>query len=419
MLAEKHTEEIDPTGYWMSEKLDGVRAYWDGSNFYSRQGIRYYAPKFFREDMPRTPLDGELWCGRGLFQKCVSIVKKKDQNVIEEDWKYVIYLVFDAPSLQALYEDRVKWLLDNIPSEKKSCYAVVVGIEKCNGQDHLNDTMKDVISLGGEGIMLRAARSNYEEGRTKTLLKVTISFDDEAKVIGHRPGEGRYAGVTGALECEIPNQVVFHVGVGFSDSQRKIPPNVGDIITFKYQELSDNGHPRFPVFLRTRVDLTWEDVCQNAKTKSFMSQKDKKFCYTRLFLLQNFGIWDHNDSHHGLAYVDCENQIMFLFMEVMTKIKSELNNNNNNSLLFSTIPSRDSNDDKMVTEQDDDFAAETLGKDQILLSKGDANGDIKPCIFGATCTRKNKDHLDQFTHTEPSTNTTTTLTTATATTTTT
>jgi len=275
MLAEKHTEDIDPTGYWMSEKLDGVRAYWDGSNFYSRQGIRYHAPKFFRQDLPQTPLDGELWCGRGLFEKCVSIVKKKDKNVIEEDWKYITYLVFDAPSQKAQYEERIKWLQANIPSEKKTCYAAVVGIKKCTGQAHLDATMKAVLSKGGEGIMLRAARSNYEEGRTKILLKVKAFYDEEAKVIGYRPGEGRNTGVMGALECELPNKVVFHVGTGFSDAQRKKPPKKGDVITFKFQEVSKNGHPRFPVFLRVRGDLTWEDVCQNAKSKEPMSHKPK------------------------------------------------------------------------------------------------------------------------------------------------
>jgi DNA ligase-1 len=220
-------------------------------------------------------LDGELWCGRGLFEKCVSIVKKKDKNVIDEDWKYITYLVFDAPAQKVQYEERVKWLQENIPSEKLTCYAEVVGIKKCNGKAHLDDTMKAVLAKGGEGIMLRAAKSNYEEGRTKILLKVKASFDEEALVIGYKPGEGRNIGAMGALECELPNKVVFHVGTGFTDAQRKAPPKKGDVITFKFQEVSKNGHPRFPVYLRIRADLTWEDVCQNAKSTEPMSHKPK------------------------------------------------------------------------------------------------------------------------------------------------
>jgi DNA ligase-1 len=106
--------------WWMSEKLDGVRAYWSGSKFYSRQGNEFIAPKWFTKDLPREPLDGELWCGRGLFQKTLSIIKKtKDKHA--QDWKYVTYLVFDAPARSEAgekYEQRVKWMEDNIEPKK-------------------------------------------------------------------------------------------------------------------------------------------------------------------------------------------------------------------------------------------------------------------------------------------------------------
>lgn len=207
----------------MSEKLDGVRAYWDGHNFYSRQKIRYHAPKSFRQDLPNTPLDGELWCGRGQFQRCVSIVKKKDANVNEEEWKYVTYLVFDAPSHKGLYEDRVKYLHSVIDSTKyvhtvdkgwititttltllrDTSYAAVVGIKKCKNKEHLDATLKSVLDLGGEGVMLRLARSKYENKRSNNLLKVKNFFDEEAKVIGYRIGTGRLTGLMGAVECEL------------------------------------------------------------------------------------------------------------------------------------------------------------------------------------------------------------------------
>lgn len=364
MLAEKHTEDIDPTGYWMSEKLDGVRAYWNGSSFYSRAGIRYHAPKFFTADLPKTPLDGELWCGRGLFEKCVSIVKKKDKNVIEEDWKFITYLVFDAPAHKAQYEERVKWLQTQIHSEKKTCYAAVVGIKKCTGQAHLDATMKGVLAKGGEGIMLRAARSNYEEGRSKVLLKVKAFYDEEARVIGYRAGEGRLTGLMGAIECELPNGVKFHIGTGFSDAQRKKPPKKGEVVTFKYQEVSKNGHPRFPVYLRIRGDLTWEDVCKNAKTKTPMSQIKKK-------------------------------------VSVLGR---------QHTLLFSTVPSRDQAGDKIVTDQDvcsdDEDGAEILGNDLSSPVKSPLNDGKKVCKYGASCYQKNKQHLDQYYH-EPKTTTTT------------
>src|SRR5437879_1085254 len=76
LLAESWDGESDPTGWWMSEKLDGVRAYWDGKQFLSRQGNRYFAPDWFVAGLPLEPLDGELWIGRKQFQRTVSIVRR-------------------------------------------------------------------------------------------------------------------------------------------------------------------------------------------------------------------------------------------------------------------------------------------------------------------------------------------------------
>ena len=126
MLAHQWNEGIDPTGWWMSEKLDGVRAYWSGSKFYSRQGNEFIAPAFFYKDLPKEPLDGELWCGRGLFSQTLSIIKKQ-KNKQNDDWKYVTYLVFDAPKRPGGYESRVQWLNQNVNSTKNTTYAAVVG----------------------------------------------------------------------------------------------------------------------------------------------------------------------------------------------------------------------------------------------------------------------------------------------------
>lgn len=100
---------------------------------------------------------------------------------------------------------------------------------------------------------------------------------------GYTEGKGRCAGKIGGIVCELPNGVevtcgiirfclctfhillIFTAGTGLSDNDRSNPPDVGAVITFKYQELSSRGHPRFPVFLRERRDLTWEQVVESAK----------------------------------------------------------------------------------------------------------------------------------------------------------
>ena len=69
MLAEIYREDVNPADYWVSEKLDGVRAYWDGSRLLFRSGQTIQAPDWFTRELPRTALDGELWIGRGQFEK--------------------------------------------------------------------------------------------------------------------------------------------------------------------------------------------------------------------------------------------------------------------------------------------------------------------------------------------------------------
>ena len=91
----------------MSEKLDGVRAYWDGRQFLSRLGNRYHAPDWFTAGLPDVPLDGELWIGRKKFQRTVSIVRRQDRS---EHWKEVRFLVFDAPASGGPFEERLAFL---------------------------------------------------------------------------------------------------------------------------------------------------------------------------------------------------------------------------------------------------------------------------------------------------------------------
>ncbi len=105
LLAHRWETDVDLTGWWLSEKLDGVRAYWDGKQFLSRLGNRFYPPPWFVEALPAHPLDGELWGGRKLFQRTVGIVKRQDQSPL---WKDLLYVVFDAPAHAGPFEERVE-----------------------------------------------------------------------------------------------------------------------------------------------------------------------------------------------------------------------------------------------------------------------------------------------------------------------
>ena len=97
--------------------------------------------------------------------------------------------------------------------------------------------------------MLRRAGSRYEGGRSATLLKVKSFHDAEARVLKHQEGAGRHKGRLGALLVEMADGTTFAVGTGFSDAERDDPPPVGSLITFRYQELSEGGVPRFPSYV--------------------------------------------------------------------------------------------------------------------------------------------------------------------------
>jgi DNA ligase-1 len=251
LLAHKWEVDHDPTGWWMSEKLDGVRAYWDGETFVSRLGNSFVAPAWFTADLPADTLDGELWVDRKRFQQTISIVRSGDAS---DAWRAVRYVVFDAPNARGGFEDRLahaRAVLDRAGAP----HARALDHAPCTGLDHLRAELARVEALGGEGLMLRQPGSPYVVGRSTSLLKVKTFHDAEARVVGHAPGTGKHKGRLGALIVELPGGTRFNVGTGFSDAERAAPPAVGAVITFRYQELSDDGVPRFPSYVGERIDV--------------------------------------------------------------------------------------------------------------------------------------------------------------------
>ncbi len=248
LLAQSWDTCMDLAGWWMSEKLDGVRAYWDGKQFLSRQGNNYMPPDWFCEGLPPEPLDGELWLARKAFQRTVSIVRRQDKS---DQWRQVRYLVFDAPGRDEAFEKRLEYLRTTL--DRNVCaYAQFHEQQLCKGMDHMRQELARVEALGGEGLMMRQPGSTYESGRSHTLLKIKSFHDAEAEVLGIQPGKGKHKGRMGALLVQLADGTRFSVGTGFSDAERADPPPEGSTITFRYQELSDSGVPRFPSYVCTR-----------------------------------------------------------------------------------------------------------------------------------------------------------------------
>ena len=250
LLAESWDNAADLSDWWMSEKLDGVRAYWDGKQFLSRQGNIYHAPDWFIEGLPSVPLDGELWIDRKRFQRTVSIVRRQDKNDL---WNEVKYLVFDAPAAVGGFEERLDFLKQTL-IQSAAKFARLHAQERCRNLDALRAELVRIETLGGEGLMLRQPGSKYVAGRSSTLLKVKTFHDAEATVFGHQVGAGRHKGRMGALLVRLADGTDFAIGTGFSDRERENPPTIGATVTFRYQELSEAGVPRFPSWVGVRLD---------------------------------------------------------------------------------------------------------------------------------------------------------------------
>eukprot|EP00435_Cladocopium_sp_Y103_P035167 s1483_g9.t1 len=266
VLLAKKWENEDPTGWWISEKLDGVRAVWRNGEFCSRGDNTFACPEWFKRKMPAgCVLDGELWGGRGQFQKTVGITRSSSRH---DEWKFLTYMVFDclqeggANIEHKPFETRleaIKRICATVDQNEAALKAVPM--ERCANRESLAAALADVEKRGGEGLMLRCPGSRYEHRRSKTLLKVKTFYDEEAIVVGHAGGTGRVAGWCGALLCETPDKRRFKVGSGLSDAQRQDPPVINAVITYRYQELTADNIPRFPTLVGERTDMTWSQIC--------------------------------------------------------------------------------------------------------------------------------------------------------------
>lgn len=249
MLAGRWHDGLDPSAYWVSEKLDGVRAYWDGQDLRFRSGRPIAAPAWFVSGLPAVPLDGELWLGRGRFEALSGLVRREAAD--ERGWRQVRYLAFDLPGQPGRFEQRLQ-RLQALVAAAGVPHLKVVPQFRVENRAELAATLARVLAAGGEGLMLHRADAYWQAGRADAILKLTPFLDAEARVIAHLPGKGRYSGALGALEVEAADGRRFRLGTGFSDAERRDPPHIGSSVTYRYRELTAQGMPRFPVFVRVR-----------------------------------------------------------------------------------------------------------------------------------------------------------------------
>ncbi len=248
MQARVFDPSINVTEYWVSEKLDGVRARWDGKQLISKNGHLFHAPAWFIEGFPDVTLDGELWLARGQYQQTVSIVSHKAPH---SRWQKIKLMVFDLPDNPKPFSERVA-AMRHMAQERHTPYLNFINQFRVVSADELKQRLNYIVAEGGEGLILHHQDSLYQHGRSNRLLKLKPYHDAEAVVIGYRPGKGQFTGRMGSLKVRTENGKEFYIGTGFSQRERETPPPLGSLISFRHQGYTDKGLPRFAVFIRVR-----------------------------------------------------------------------------------------------------------------------------------------------------------------------
>lgn len=248
-LAVTYTNQSDLSLYRVSEKLDGARAWWNGKNLISRNGNIFHAPNWFIHQFPQQILDGELWMGRESFQTLMQTIRDTEPD--HEAWKKVRFMVFDAPEAGGTFDQRQVHLA-SMAAEIRSPYLQLVPQIKIPNRQRLNQYLLQVVDNGGEGLILQRGDQHYRAGRHSGLLKLKTHQDDEAYVIAHLPGKGKYKGMTGSLLVVDKNGLKFRLGSGLTDAERLTPPEVGSKVSYRFQGRTRSGKPRFARYLRVR-----------------------------------------------------------------------------------------------------------------------------------------------------------------------
>ncbi|RXK00082.1 DNA ligase [Arcobacter sp. CECT 8986] len=234
-------------GWYMSEKLDGIRAYWNGKNLLTKNGNKINIPKEFTKNFPKFKLDGELWTKRDDFENIQSIVLDK---IPTNKWNQITYNIFEVPNAKGDFLKRLskaKIWFEKHPNK----FIKFIPQIKCNSKKDLDKFLNKLVSQKAEGVIVKNGKLSYFKGRNNNILKVKKFFDKEGKVITINYDKNNTKRMK-SLQIKLGNGVIFNLGGGFTNKQRYNPPKVGTTVTFKYYGFTKNNKPKFASFLRVR-----------------------------------------------------------------------------------------------------------------------------------------------------------------------
>ncbi|WP_268741543.1 DNA ligase [Avibacterium sp. 21-586] len=244
LLGTYHNQDVK--NWVMSEKLDGVRGYWDGKQLFTRHNKILKPPLYFIRNFPPFAIDGELFSQRNEFEQISSIVRSQK----DKGWEKLKLYVFDVPNAKGNLFDRLA-MLEHYLAQHPSEYIEIIEQIPINSYDQIQRFLNRIEQKKGEGIVLRNPNAPYENKRSNQILKLKTELDEECEVIAHHQGKGKFSGKLGAITCK-NHRGQFRIGSGFKLADRENPPAIGSIITYKYRGLTKKGLPRFATYWRIK-----------------------------------------------------------------------------------------------------------------------------------------------------------------------
>eukprot|EP00026_Physarum_polycephalum_P003033 Phypoly_transcript_03042.p1 GENE.Phypoly_transcript_03042~~Phypoly_transcript_03042.p1 ORF type:complete len:819 (-),score=106.58 Phypoly_transcript_03042:30-2486(-) len=265
---------IVPASWWISEKYDGYRAFWhpEHESLYTRLGRKLKISYTLFSLFPKMYLDGEIWAGRGLFEKAMQTLKNSESNT----WESVRFVVFDTfqfPGDEDGFENRINRLFTDLSDNP---FIIPITCVLCKNRQHMRDFLNNILVTEGEGIIMRKVESVYKKGRSNTLVKLKAVRDQEALCVGVLPD---------SYLLKLPNDITFLATLKKEEKESE-KPQKGDVVTFMFKYYSSNGQPNNAEILRVRRDMLWRDMLHspsiNKLNETAVAEKNKYHKYLEL-----------------------------------------------------------------------------------------------------------------------------------------
>jgi DNA ligase 1 len=267
---EDYQDEINwEKGIFVSPKLDGLRCIITKAGAFSRNGKKFVSFPHIIEKLkpifvanPELILDGEIYCHefKQDFNKIISLAKKTKPTVedLQESERFLQYWIFDMPSIEGGFSERFKAIKDLANTHfRKDKHIVVCPHKLVFSIEDFKVAFHDYILEGFEGLMANVYDGEYEQKRSKNILKYKEFIDEEFEILDIVEGEGNRSGMFGRAILKLKDGKTFESNARGNESfykelLEKKNEFIGKMVTVRYQNLTPDGVPRFPVIVGIR-----------------------------------------------------------------------------------------------------------------------------------------------------------------------